>query len=87
MEKVLRTVKDLEKEFKVKLVLNPEDFGIHKRVMFPIPYRKFETVRVEVVGPGFYQRFQEFCEITINSNQQTHQFYLGAARSEKENHG
>jgi uncharacterized Fe-S cluster-containing radical SAM superfamily enzyme len=42
-----------EKTFKVKLVLKPEDFGIHRRVMLPIPYRKFETVRVEVVGPGW----------------------------------
>ncbi|MEM2995472.1 MAG: radical SAM protein [Candidatus Bathyarchaeia archaeon] len=42
-----------EKKFGVKLVLKPEDFGIHKRFMFPIPYRKFETVRVEVVGPGW----------------------------------
>ncbi len=45
-----------EKEFKVKLILKPEDFGIHRRIMLPIPYRKFETVRVEVVGPGWLRR-------------------------------
>jgi len=45
-----------EKEFKVKLVVKPEDFGIHKRVMLPIPYRRFETVKVEVVGPGWLRR-------------------------------
>jgi uncharacterized Fe-S cluster-containing radical SAM superfamily enzyme len=42
-----------EKTFKIKLVLEPEDFGIHRRVMLPTPYRKFETVKVEVVGPGW----------------------------------
>ncbi len=45
-----------EKEFKVKLLLKPEDFGIHKRTMLPVPYRKFETVRVEVVGLGWLKR-------------------------------
>ncbi|MDH7478310.1 MAG: radical SAM protein [Candidatus Bathyarchaeota archaeon] len=45
-----------EKEFKVKLVLNPKDFGIHKRAMLPIPYKKHEIVRVRVVGPGWLKR-------------------------------
>jgi uncharacterized Fe-S cluster-containing radical SAM superfamily enzyme len=45
-----------ENLFKVKLVLDPKDFGIHKRVMLPIPYRKHETVRVRVVGPGWLKR-------------------------------
>jgi len=45
-----------EEKFKIKLVLNPKDFGIHKRVMLPIPYRKFETVKVQVVGPGWLKR-------------------------------
>ncbi|MGQ9507046.1 MAG: radical SAM protein [Candidatus Bathycorpusculaceae bacterium] len=45
-----------EKEFKVKLVLSPKDFGIHKRVMLPIPYKKHEIVRVKVVGPGWLKR-------------------------------
>ncbi len=42
-----------EKEFNVKLVLNAEDFGIHHRAMLPVPYRVFEKVKVEVVGPGW----------------------------------
>ncbi len=45
-----------EEKFKIKLVLSPRDFGIHKRVMLPIPYRKFETVKVKVVGPGWLRR-------------------------------
>ncbi|MEM1673393.1 MAG: radical SAM protein [Candidatus Bathyarchaeia archaeon] len=42
-----------EVEFGVKLVLRPEDFGIHKRLSVPIPYRRNEVIRVEVVGPGW----------------------------------
>jgi uncharacterized Fe-S cluster-containing radical SAM superfamily enzyme len=45
-----------EKDFNVKLLLKPEDFGIQKRTMLPVPYRKFETVKVEVVGPGWLKR-------------------------------
>ena len=45
-----------EREFKVKLVLKPQDFGIHKRKMLPIPCRKFETIKVEVVGPGWLKK-------------------------------
>lgn len=42
-----------ENEFGIKLVLRPEDFGTHKRAALPIPYRRSETIRVEVVGPGW----------------------------------
>ena len=45
-----------EEKFKIKLTLSPRDFGIHKRVMLPIPYRKFEKVKVKVVGPGWLRR-------------------------------
>jgi uncharacterized Fe-S cluster-containing radical SAM superfamily enzyme len=45
-----------EREFKVRLVLSPKDFGIHKRVMLPISYKKFETVKVETVGSGWLKR-------------------------------
>jgi len=46
-------LKRWEIEFGVKLILKPEDFGIHKRRKIPIPYKRFEVVRVEVVGPGW----------------------------------
>jgi len=42
-----------ETEFGVKLILKPEDFGIHKRRKIPISYKRFETVSVRVVGPGW----------------------------------
>jgi len=45
-----------EKEFKVKLILHSRDFGIYKQAMLSIPYRKFETVKVEVVGPGWLKK-------------------------------
>jgi len=49
-------LREWEKEFNIKLVLRPEDFGIHKRRMLPVPYRKYESVRVKVVGPGWLRR-------------------------------
>jgi hypothetical protein len=42
-----------EKEFQIKLVLSERDFRIHPRAMLPVRYRRFERVRVEVVGPGW----------------------------------
>jgi hypothetical protein len=45
-----------ESEFKIKLILNRQDFGIHKRGMLSVPYRKFETVKVEVVGDGWLRK-------------------------------
>jgi len=42
-----------ETEYDVKLILKPEDFGIHKRRKIPIPYERFETVSVRVIGPGW----------------------------------
>lgn len=55
-KKFYEQLRTWEKEFKVKLVLNRQDFGIHKRAMLSIPYRKFETVKVEVVGPGWLRQ-------------------------------
>jgi uncharacterized Fe-S cluster-containing radical SAM superfamily enzyme len=46
-------LRNWEKEFSVKLVLKAEDFGIHKRLMLPVPYRLFEKVKIEVMGPGW----------------------------------
>ncbi len=45
-----------EKLYKIKLVLRPEDFGIHKRFMLPILYRKFEKVKLQVIAPGWLRR-------------------------------
>lgn len=45
-----------EKLYKTKLVLHPEDFGIHKRLMIPIPYRKSEKIRLHVIAPGWLRR-------------------------------
>lgn len=47
---------ELAKSFQIRLVLNPKDFGIHKRVTLLIPYRKFEPVKVKVVEPGWLKR-------------------------------
>ncbi|MCD6529623.1 radical SAM protein [Candidatus Bathyarchaeota archaeon] len=49
-------LKAWEEAYGVKLVLSVEDFGIHRRRMIPNPYRRFEKVKVEVVGPGWLKR-------------------------------
>jgi hypothetical protein len=45
-----------EKRYKTKLVLHPEDFGIHKRPMLPILYRKLEKVKLHVIAPGWLRK-------------------------------
>lgn len=45
-----------EKLYKVKLVLCPEDFGIHRRVMLPILYKKLEKVSLHVAASGWLRR-------------------------------
>ena len=51
-----RQLRVWEETYKIKLVLSVKDFGIHRRTMLPIPYRKLEKVRVEVVGPGWLRK-------------------------------
>ncbi len=45
-----------EKLCKIKLVLRPEDFGMHKRLMLPVLYRKLEKVKLHVIAPGWLRR-------------------------------
>lgn len=42
-----------EKEFKTKLILKPEDFGSHKSKALPLKFKRYEKVRVKVIGPGW----------------------------------
>ena len=49
-------LKNWEQKFRVKLIISQRDFCIHKRRMLPILYRKFEKIRVRVVGPGWLKR-------------------------------
>ena len=46
-------LKSLEKEFGVKLILKPKDFGIHKAKMLPIVMEKGEKVKVDIIAPGW----------------------------------
>jgi len=41
-----------EEEFGVKLVLGPEDFGIHRSRQLDVPFSIGETTYVEIVAPG-----------------------------------
>lgn len=45
-----------EKLYKIRLVLRPEDFGIHRRLMLPVQYRKLEKVKLHVIAPGWLRR-------------------------------
>ena len=51
--KFYKTLRIWEKEFNVKLVLKPEDFNIVKLPMLPRPFKRFEKVKVTIVGPGW----------------------------------
>ena len=46
-------LRELELKYGVKLILKPEDFGIHKRRMLPIPFKLGEKVMVRVVEEGW----------------------------------
>ena len=46
-------LREWEKEFGVKLVLSPEDFGIRKARALPPSFSRFEKASVRVVGPGW----------------------------------
>ncbi len=45
-------LREFEREYGVKLVLSPEDFGIEKRKRIPHPIRKGEVYNAEIVLPG-----------------------------------
>lgn len=45
-------LREFEKEYGVKLVLSPKDFGIEKRERFPSPIRKGEVYSAEIILPG-----------------------------------
>lgn len=48
-----RYLRKWEKEFGVKLVLTPEDFGIYKAPLYPIVFRVGEKTVVRAVAPGW----------------------------------
>ncbi|WP_456468973.1 radical SAM protein [Archaeoglobus sp.] len=43
---------EYEKEYGVKLILKPEDFGMEKREKLSCPFRKGEVVRAKIVAEG-----------------------------------
>lgn len=42
-----------ERKYKTKLVLKPEDFGSHECKALPRMFRRYEKVKVKVIGPGW----------------------------------
>ena len=61
-----RKLEEWENLFQTKLRLNREDFGIHKRQMLPVPYRRFETIQVKTVAPGWLKH--EKLAVTPNND-------------------
>ncbi|MEM7819101.1 MAG: radical SAM protein [Candidatus Aenigmatarchaeota archaeon] len=51
--KFFRKIEEWEKEFKVKLRIRPEDFGIKKVKIYPIVFEKGEKARVKILAPGW----------------------------------
>lgn len=48
-----KALREMEEKLKVKLVLRPEDFNIHKRARIPSPFKKYERIKVDVVSTGW----------------------------------
>lgn len=46
-------LRKLEKVYKIKLILSPKDFGIHKLPILPVIYRRLEKVKLRVVDDGW----------------------------------
>ena len=45
-------LREWEKEYDVKLILSPEDFGIEKRERYPSPIKRGEKFRAKIIMPG-----------------------------------
>ncbi|MHA1616077.1 MAG: radical SAM protein [Candidatus Njordarchaeales archaeon] len=61
-----------EKKYGVKLILKPEDFGIHRRKSLKAPFKIGEVVRATVVAPGWLKnevigRAKGFCITIVNA--------------------
>lgn len=46
-------LREWERKYRVKLVLTPEDFGMHRRPQVRVPFRLGETVEARVIAPGW----------------------------------
>ncbi|MBS3167288.1 radical SAM protein [Candidatus Woesearchaeota archaeon] len=48
-----KKLKEFEQKYKIKLVLNPKEFGIEKRPRYPIDIKKGDKLNVEIVMQGW----------------------------------
>jgi uncharacterized Fe-S cluster-containing radical SAM superfamily enzyme len=46
-------LRELERIYRTKLVLAPQDFGSHECKAIPRVFKRYEKVKVEIVGPGW----------------------------------
>ncbi len=63
----LRTLRNWEIKYKVRLILTEEDFNIVKKPILPTLFRKWEKVRVKVVAPGWLKN--EWIAIPVGKNE------------------
>jgi|Deesub1362B_J571_1020462.scaffolds.fasta_scaffold11881_2 hypothetical protein len=47
-----RKLRDWEEEYSVKLILKPEDFGMHRRERYPHPIKRGEVLRGRIIAEG-----------------------------------
>ena len=52
-EKFYSQLQEWEKKYQTKLILSPEDFGSHDCKALPRMFRRYEKVKVEIIGPGW----------------------------------
>lgn len=48
-----QSIKNWEREYEMKLILKPSDFGIEKRQMLPTMFEKNDKVNVRIAAPGW----------------------------------
>lgn len=51
--KFYASLRELENIFNIKLVLKPSDFNIFKLPPIPTPFKRFEKVKMKIIGPGW----------------------------------
>lgn len=52
-EKFYKQLEEWERRYRTKLILAPDDFGSHEFKALPRVFKRYEKVKVKVIGPGW----------------------------------
>ncbi len=52
MNRFYEELRNMENKFRVKLILSPEDFNIHRSRSLPKPFRKRNVITGKIIAPG-----------------------------------